>query len=361
MRLFPFVLALLVGCQFDSTVSPKPDGLTSPTPPELPVTVSNNAAVLIPGPAASVQVISLAGLVDGKTWRHVSDRVFSWRSGDKRWRELAPIPGGVGRLAATAQTVAGQVYFFGGYTVSEDGAEVSTPDGYELNPATGTYRRLPDMPVAVDDAVSAVYADRYVFLVSGWHNNDNVDLVQVFDTQTHSWLAATPFPGPPVFGHSGGISGRTLIVCDGVKVLAPANDEERRSFVPSPECYRGDIDSLDPSRISWRQISSHPGPALYRSAAAGSGGQIVFFGGTDNPYNYNGVGYNGIPSEPRNGAFAYVAAEDRWEALAVQARPTMDHRALLTLAPGRWLVIGGMDESRELLSTTAPITAGVDL
>ncbi|MEM7708736.1 MAG: galactose oxidase, partial [Pseudomonadota bacterium] len=146
-----------------------------------------------------------------------------------------------------------------------------------------------------------------------------------------------------------------------VKVLPPANDEERRSFVPSPECYRGDIDSLDPSRISWRQISNHPGPALYRSAAEGSGGQVVFFGGTDNPYNYNGVGYNGIPSEPRNGAFAYVVAEDRWEALAVQARPTMDHRALLTLAPGRWLVIGGMDESRELLSTTAPITAEVDL
>ena len=32
---------------------------------------------------------------------------------------------------------------------------------------------------------------------------------------------------------------------------------------------------------------------------------IYFSGGTDNPYNYNGIGYNGVPAEPSPVTFAF--------------------------------------------------------
>lgn len=360
MKYWPLLLALLAGCQFDVTINSNTPAESDLAPPGLPAAVSNNAVALVPGSGGAYELVSLAGLVNGKTWRHVSDRVFAWRTGDQRWRELDPVPGGVGRLAATAQTVNGQVYFFGGYTVAEDGTEVSTPDGYQLDPPTGRYQRLPDMPVAVDDTVSAVHLERYIYLVSGWHDKNNVDRVQVFDTQTRSWLQATPFPGAPVFGHAGGISGNTLVICDGVKVQPTAQPGERRSFVPSPACFSGAIDPVDPTRISWRRIPHHPGPALYRSAAAGLAGRVVFLGGTDNPYNYNGVGYDGRPSEPSGAAHAYVPGERRWQTLSIDARPTMDHRGMLVTPRGHWLIVGGMNRRRELLSTTTAIAAGID-
>ena len=68
------------------------------------------------------------------------------------WLEIDPVPGTPGRLAATAQAVADKVYVLGGYTVAEDGTEVSWPGVYQLDPKTNRYTELEPMPVPVDDA-----------------------------------------------------------------------------------------------------------------------------------------------------------------------------------------------------------------
>lgn len=47
------------------------------------------------------------------------------------------------------------------------------------------------MPVPVDDSVSLTYQDRYIYLVSGWHKDDNVLNVQMYDSQTDIWVPAT--------------------------------------------------------------------------------------------------------------------------------------------------------------------------
>ena len=49
----------------------------------------------------------------------------------------------------------------------------------------------------VEDAVLLVYLDRYIYLVSGWHDLGNVNLVQVLDTANGTWQQATPWPGAP--------------------------------------------------------------------------------------------------------------------------------------------------------------------
>ena len=219
-----------------------------------------------------------------------------------------PVPSSLplkGRLASIAVSVNNKAYLFGGYTVGEDHSEISSPDNFEYDVLTDQYRKIAPTPVPVDDAIALVYQNRYIYLISGWHNDGNVNLVQFYDVQTDQWRQASPFLGKPVFGHAGGIVGNKLLVCDGVKVVARAS--KRRTFAAEPACYKGEISQQDISRIDWRTVSHPTNTARYRMASTGIDGdnQIVFFGGSDNPYNYNGIGYNTKPSEPDDALWAF--------------------------------------------------------
>ena len=145
---------------------------TGTTSPSLPSAISNNAVAVAGN--GEPRVYSFAGLLAGKTWKDVTNRAFEFEPGAHSWREIEPLPAGVGRLASTAKTVAGAIFIFGGYTVAEDGTEASTAEVYRFEPESGRYTSLPHMPVPVDDAISGVYRERFIYLVSGWHDSDNV-------------------------------------------------------------------------------------------------------------------------------------------------------------------------------------------
>ena len=49
------------------------------------------------------------------------------------------------------------------------------------------------MPVPVDDSVALSYKERYIYLISGWHNDGNVNLVQVYDTKKQYMAAGVAF------------------------------------------------------------------------------------------------------------------------------------------------------------------------
>lgn len=320
----------------------------------LPEAVANNAVAALRHGDREL-IFSFLGLGNGKTWRDT--RSSAWLlerdlegSGVGRWRQLADVPGPAGRLAATAVSARGAVYLFGGYTVAEDHSEKSVPLVHRLDPDTLGYTELPPMPVPVDDAVAVVYADRYIYLVSGWHDTDNVDLVQVLDLETLRWSQATAYPAPPVFGHAGGISGNTLLICDGVKVVPLAAG--KREFRASRVCVSGQISPADPNHITWRSLDHPPGPARYRMAATGSeAGRIYFAGGSSNPYNYSGIGYDGAPSAPSREVFAYDLTRNQWSRLADLPFASMDHRGLLALHDG-FLLVGGMGQGQKVLDRT---------
>ncbi|MEM1262822.1 MAG: galactose oxidase [Pseudomonadota bacterium] len=305
--------------------------------PPLPEGISNNAVATVTV-GDDKYLFSFAGIGGDYTHRSIHARAYRYRDGDTDWQRIDDVPGGVGRLAASAVTVAGTVYFFGGYEVKADDSERSLPDVYAIDPATARYTRRADMPVPVDDAVALVYADRYIYLVSGWHDVGNVNLTQRYDTQTDTWEQATPWPGPPVFGHVGAIAGTTLVVCDGVTI---DNNTLPRRFVMSNACYRGDIDPDDTRRINWRQLPPHPGVACYRATAYADGSRLLFAGGADNPYNYTGIGYNDIPAEPCEHRYSFTVESGRWLRERRDDNATMDHRALINWRDD-WIVIGGM-------------------
>ncbi len=315
--------------------------------PSLPAPVSNNAVTAVVADGTEY-LVSFNGLGPGRTHADVHARAFVFDG--KEWREADLVPGGVGRLAAVAVSVRDKAWVFGGYTVAEDGSEVSTPWTHSFDPVSGQFQEHAPMPVPVDDAVAVVYEDRYIYLISGWHDYGNVNLVQRYDTQANSWDQATPTPGPAVFGHAGGIAGNRIVYCDGV-IVSP-NLLERRQFEATDECFLGIIDPGNPRRIDWQRIPAHPGPARYRMAAIGMAfdddAGVWFLGGSDNPYNYDGIGYNGEPSQPMSGMFVFDLDTNDWFEFSTAGDPTMDHRGLVVYRSAL-VTVGGMSSDQRVI------------
>lgn len=315
--------------------------------PPLPQPHANNAVAqtLVDGENT---VFSFMGLMRGKTFKDISRHAYAYTEGDASWLRLPDVPVNEGRLAATAVGLAGKVYLFGGYTVAEDGAEVSAPENFLFDPIAQSYTRIPDMLVPVDDAVSFAYADRYIYLVSGWHNTGNVRDVQVYDTRENNWFMATKYPGSPVFGHAGGIVGNRFVIADGVAVFGTRETIDRR-FETVNEGWMGTINPANPAEITYRRLPQLPGRGNYRmgGVADAENNRVLFAGGTSNAYNYNGVGYNGEPSKPTKHVFAWDFARDNWVAYKDKPVASMDHRGLVKI-DGVWMTIGGMIEGQHV-------------
>ncbi len=311
--------------------------------PPLPAPVTNNAVAAV-NTDAGVAVFSFLGLDSTKVWSGVTNAAYRWDVGSPEgWRPLEPVPG-PGRLAATAQAVRGKIYVFGGYTMAADGKERTLPDVNIYDPSSGTWSRGRDIPVPVDDAVSGVWRDSIVVLVSGWRNESSVDRVQWYDPATNRWSQGTPIPGTPVFGHAGAVVGDHIIYVDG----AVAVDDTRR-FALDTAAWMGDVTSGDPSVVAWSALGEHPLPALYRAAGGSVGGLALFVGGSENPYNHDGIGYDGVPSEPIRQVLAFALRVSEWRNLAAPPIATMDHRTL-GVAGGMVFLVGGMEGGQSVSS-----------
>lgn len=340
-----FLLALPFGMAEDGQLSP------------LPSPLSNNA-VAISHDSGGAKILSFMGIGPKKTWDSISTSAYEMDVSTGRWTEKRPVPGVAGRLAASAVALHDQVFIFGGYVVDGQGGESTVSDLNVFVPVENRYYRGKDIPVPVDDAVIGVYRERFIFLIGGWSTtkNDAVNNVQVYDIEKDLWMQATPLPGTPVFGHSGSIIGDTIVYVDGAyKNPNGANPK----YGASEECWTGKIFHRgDVTKIQWSKLPPHPGKARYRIAAGAEpqgkkAGRIYFSGGTDNPYNYNGVGYDGKPSEPSPVTFAFNARKQAWETVSeTTPNPTMDHRGLLVTHRGL-VIVGGMEKGQQVTAKVA--------
>ena len=345
--IFPASLALLALLALGACQSRE---MTSGIIARLPDPVSNAAVARV-----GDTVYAFAGLHGGKTWRDVTADAYACSLKAGTCRKIAPLPDGTGRLAASAVALKGRIYILGGYSVAADGAEKSTPEVWVFDPQSETYARTPDMPVPVDDSLALGFEGRYVVLVSGWHDHDNVSLVQVLDTQKNRWFRATGWPGAPVFGHAGAISGNHLLICGGVRVVPPKAPGQRRSFVLSKACWQGTI-SADAQKIDWSATPDNPPGAAYRRAAlALPDGRIAFYGGALNPYNYDGIGYDGAPAAPLGRVdMAGFGKNGRLTWQSSPAPAGMDFRDGLYWR-GALVTLGGMDAGQRVVDTVRAI------
>ena len=182
--------------------------------------------------------------------------------------------------------------------------------------------------------------------------------LQIYDTDKDTWLRGTPIPGRAVFGHAGAIVGDIIVYVDGA-YKNPSGVGPK--YLASSECWVGELPTSkkgDITRIEWTKLPPHPGNARYRIAAGAGpvekrGGRIYFSGGSDTPYNYDGIGYKGQPAEPSAVTFAFNVSTGEWETISEETPvPTMDHRGLLFTHRGL-MMIGGMEKGQEV---TAKVT-----
>ena len=90
--------------------------------------------------------------------------------------------------------------------------------------------------------------------------------------------------------------------------------------------------------------------------AAGVWGKwAVFTGGTANPYNYNGIGYDGNPASPSAVTFAWNTETNVWETLPQNPEPAMDQRAMAADKQGL-VVVGGMEAGQKVIKRVAHLT-----
>jgi len=201
----------------------------------------------------------------------------------------------------------------------------------------------------VGDSVIGVYRDRYIYLIGGRSNHGLVSDVQMYDLNKNQWSKATASPGAPVFGHAGTIVDDTIVYVDGARTNVGAGAR----FIASDECWKGKIDHHNAAKIEWTKLPNHPGKAGFRIASGGAekDGRIYFVGGSDNPYDYNGMGYDGKPSEPSPMSFDFNLRSEKWETVNDNTpNPTMDHRGLL-VTPEGLVILGGMEKGQQVVGT----------
>ncbi|MFN0149194.1 MAG: hypothetical protein ACKVU1_00605 [bacterium] len=308
----------------------------------LPVPLTNNAItshVL----DDTCFVYSFMGLDTTKIYSGISRLAFRLNTVSNSWEQLPDVPGSVGRIAALALTVRDSLYVIGGYSVGSGGGETTWETVNVFDPATWSWSLAAPVPVRVDDMVGGVWRDSLIYLVSGWSQNTTVQNVQVFDPATGAWSQATPLPISGTFGGAGGIVGDYIVFADGVS----------NAFILRNRTQVGLIDPGNPLSITWVGGGMHAGPGLYRmaSGAVPAETRFLFAGGSDNPYNYNGIGYNGVPSEPV--ATVWSMSPATLAKLAHDDKPvaTMDHRGL-ALCGGRLYAVGGMLAGRAVSGFT---------
>ncbi len=317
----------------------------------LPAPVANNAVAFGRDARGLATIYSFMGLGSGKTYNDVVAAAYACEEATLDCRRIGDVPVETGRLASVAASAGGLIYIFGGYTVAEDGSEESTTEVFRFDPVTEQYDRVADMPTPVDDSTAIVLYDRYIYLVSGWHDDGNVALTQVYDTHEDRWFRATDFPGAPVFGHAGGGDGRTILVMGGVKTLA--GDGGERKFVASDEAWIGRVLKESPQEIEWLRAPSPPVGPYYRMAASNGSDLVYFAGGGDNPYNYNGVGYDGAPAKPSSKIMAFDVKSMKWTVVG-DIPPSMDHRGLVAGDSGLY-IMGGLGPDLEVRAAVTRI------
>jgi N-acetylneuraminic acid mutarotase len=337
MKKSPFLLLLLMVCGAQLLAD-------EPKLPSMPGAVSGNAVAVIRG---GLDLYSLMGIGPKKVWNDVTNKVYVLHLTSSRWIEGQPVPGVAGRIGAAAIGAKGRIYVFGGYVLDGQGTELTISDVNAYSPADHRWYRGEDVPVPVDQAVIGIDHDRYVYLIGGRSKKGPVNNVQVYDVDKNTWNQATPYPGPPVFGHAGGLTDDEIVYADG----AMKNPAAAPPYIASEECWLGKIDHKDPNKIVWSKLPAHPGPAHFAMAAGVSDkGKVVFTGGTATPHNYKGVAYDGQPAAPSPVTFAYQVHGSRWQTLSEDTSdPRMDGRGVVETPAGA-VIVGGMVEDTAITS-----------
>lgn len=335
-KLLPFALCSFLALSACGDSTPPPRDLA-----DLPAARSS-WAIAVATTSRGPEIFGMFGLGAGKSSVDISNDIYAYSVRDNSWRTVGKFPVEPGRLAPSAAQLGRAIYVSGGFSLAEDGSEATQMGGFALDPETGVV--VPDSVLGfwVDDTVTAPWQDRYAIAFGGWADRRTSSNVQVYDTQTRMFEMSDELP-LAVFGHAGAMLDGRVVLCDGV--TAQPDEKGQLQFQLSDKCFLGIASGL-PLRIKWEPIPSHPGKPLYRMAAGATrqhGARIVFAGGAEQLYRFDGVSSDGKPLKLSDRVFSFDLDRREWHVHRALPVAITDVRQLAEVN-NEFFVLGGMRE-----------------
>jgi Kelch motif protein/galactose oxidase-like protein len=232
------------------------------------------------------------------------------------WVSAAPLP--QPRTEVGAAVLRGEIIVVGG--LADDGAASARADAY--SPASGRWRRLPDLPAAVHHPLVASGAGS-VYVAGGYGGalGAGAKLRTVFAFDGVRWRALSRLPEPRAAGGAAVVGGR-LYVVGGVGAAGLA----RRAF------------ALDLRTRRWSVVPA-PTPREHLAVAA-AGGRVYVLGGRRAGYDTNLATFE-----------SWAPGETRWRRLP--DLPAARGGTGAAVAAGRIVSVGGEEPAGTIGSVYA--------
>ncbi len=316
----------------------------------LPEPVTNNAVASLEKDGHTA-FYSFFGLDSTKRASGVHNKIFRIDPMTGESIAVGTLPD-LGRLAASASVINNKAYVAGGYAVFENGKEKSSDHLFIFHPETEELTRGAALPIPIDDQVQGVWSEQLLFVISGWTDSLNTNAVQVYNPKDDQWQLATPLPDEPggkVFGACGLIVGDTIYMLGGATFA--------KFYPPSRSFYKGVIDPSNPLNITWLNAGKYPGEFRFRSAALFNDNQVLFIGGSNETYNYNGISYaERKPVEPNATLLVYDMGTGRFKT-EVSSLQTMDLRGTVSDSRGKQYTLGGIINGQRVTGELRRVTS----
>ncbi len=313
--------------------------------PAMPEPVSNNSVVEAFA-GDTLCVYSFTGISEGLNPEDIHLKSWRYNSILEEWTQLPDVDDFQGKIAAGASTVKNVIYLIGGYHVFPNFSEQTSEKVHRFDPEANVWLEDgADIPVPIDDHVQAVWRDSLIFVITGWSQNTNVDDVQIYDPANDTWMAGTSTPNSNVFkafGASGTIIGDTIYYYGGTKISG-------FNFVASNEFRKGVINPEDPTDILWSLEPDINLPDGYRMACTSFGNEVIWIGGAETAYNFDGLAYSGgavVP--PHQEVRTYNTLNSIWSVFENSPFAIMDLRGIARVSEEEWIIAGGMTTNAQV-------------
>jgi N-acetylneuraminic acid mutarotase len=271
----------------------------------------------VKAPASTKRTEVVAAAVKGKIYvvggfqqglSFITPAVEEYDPVTDRWRERAPLPGGLHH--AGIGVVNDRLYVIGGFEHSFLSIWSPLNTVHEYDPGTDRWTVRKPMPTP-RGALAVAVLDGKLHAVGGYSRDGNTGAHEVYDPVTDTWSSRAPLPTARDHHAAAALGGRLYAI--GGRL----NRQYSQNLAVTEE--------YDPATDHWTRKADLPTPRSGITAAV-AGDRIYVFGGE-------------APAGTFRENEAYHPVSDRWEAQALM--PTARHGLGSAVVDGRIYVLSG--------------------
>ena len=241
---------------------------------------------------------------------------------------------------------------------SGDEPDTSEDSGYEyvvtndvnvFDESTQKWKQSnPPMPTGRSSAAVLSHPSCLVVAGGGLASEEFTDTVEIYNINTSQWSSTDRLPQACAV-LTGAVHNNTGYLMGGFNGEMLLNDvytvsiDKLISNAVSVDQPNDDIKSINEAPegdLTWKVVANTPD---YFPSAVAISGMVLAIGGADSS------------SEPTKAIFAYSQSMDSWIYIGDLPTPVAN-AAISTLSPTEFIVIGGLDENDEIISTVYKVT-----